>query len=94
MQINESLIKEVAKNARLELTKEEIKEFLPQLKDILDTFETLKKVNTDNIMPSFHPVEIINVTRKDVIKNSKSQEEILSNTRNKSDGYFKGPKAL
>lgn len=94
MNVNEKLIKDVAKNARLELTQEEIKEFLPQLKEVLQSFEILKKVNTEKIKPSFHPIEVKNTTRKDEVKPCPPQEIILSNTKNKQDGYFKGPKAL
>lgn len=94
MNINKELIKQVAKNARLELTESEIKEFLHQLKEILSSFEKLKEVKTDNIKPSFQPIGVKNIFREDEVKPCKSQEEILSNAKNKQDGYFKGPKAL
>ncbi|MBT4351498.1 aspartyl/glutamyl-tRNA amidotransferase subunit C, partial [archaeon] len=43
MNVDEKLIKHVAEVARLELTKEEIKEFLPQLKEVIDSFSQIQE---------------------------------------------------
>jgi len=94
MNINKELIQQVAKNARLNLSDAEIQEFLPQLKEILLSFEKLQELNTEKVKPSFQPLEIKNILREDKQLPCKSQEEILSNTQLKQDGYFKGPKAL
>tara|TARA_B100000315_G_C14286628_1_gene455520 strand:+ start:392 stop:694 length:303 start_codon:yes stop_codon:yes gene_type:complete len=94
MKIDKELIKKIATNARLNLTESEIKEFLPQLKEILINFETIQKAPTKNTEPSFQPIEIKNRTREDIIKPCLSQESALSNTKHKKDNYFKGPKAI
>ncbi len=94
MEIDRNLLERVAKVARLELTDEEIKKFLPQLKEALEFFSKLEEVNTDNANPSFQPVELKNVMREDTPKECLSQEDALSLTEHKKDGYFKGPKAL
>ena len=94
MEVNKELIKKVALNARLNLTEKEIETFIPEIKEILEHFSKLSKLNTDNVKPSFHPIELKNVMREDIAKKSLSQEEALSNTRHKKDNYFKGPKAL
>lgn len=94
MKLDSNLIKKVAKNARLSLTEEEIKKFLPQLKEILDVFSKLNEVNTDKVEPSFQPIEVKNVFRDDVVEESLDEEEVFLNVKNKKDGYFKGPKAV
>ena len=94
MKIDKELIKKVAKNARLELTEAETKEFLPQLKEILEYFSEIEKAPTGNLKPAFHPIEIKNITREDVPKECLKQEEALQNTKHKQDGYFKGPKTI
>ena len=94
MNIDKALILNVAKNARLHLTEQELEEFVPQFKEILETFSQLNEVTTDNTPLSIHPVEIRNVTREDTPKPCTSQEDILANTKHKKDGYFLGPKAL
>ncbi len=94
MEVNKELISKVAKNARLSLTDEEIKEFIPQFKEILESFKELNKINTEKIKPSFQPIEIKNVLREDTPKPCISTEIILNNTKHKENNYFKGPRAL
>ncbi len=94
MEVNKDLILKVAKNARLSLTEDEIKEFLPQFKEILTSFSELDKVNTKNVKPSFQPFINRNVLREDIPKESINTEELLKNTRHKKNSYFLGPRAL
>ena len=94
MKIDKELIKHVAELARLKLTDKEIDKFVPQLKEALEYFSKLDEVNTDNVKPSFQPVEIKNVLREDKEEKCLSQEEALSLTEHKKDGYFKGPRAV
>ncbi|MBU0930241.1 MAG: Asp-tRNA(Asn)/Glu-tRNA(Gln) amidotransferase subunit GatC [Nanoarchaeota archaeon] len=94
MIINEDLIKKVAKNARLELTENEIKKFTKECSDILDVFSKIQEVNTKNVQPSFHPIEIKNHLREDLIEDSLSQDDALKNAKHQMNGYFKGPKAI
>ncbi len=94
MNITKELIKKVAHQSKLNLSDDEIEKLIPQLKEILDIFSKLDKVDTANIEPSFHPIEIKNITREDKIEPSLSNEEALSQTPHKKDNYFLGPKAI
>ena len=94
MEIDRKLLEHVAKTARLNLSEDEIKRFLPQLKEALEFFSKLSEANTDDIRPSFQPVEIKNVMREDTEKECLSQDDALSLTEHKKDGYFKGPKVI
>ncbi|MBI2673021.1 Asp-tRNA(Asn)/Glu-tRNA(Gln) amidotransferase subunit GatC [Candidatus Woesearchaeota archaeon] len=94
MKVDRELILKVANNSRISLNEEEIEEFISQFKDILDSFAKLDKVNTENVRPSFHPIDIKNILREDNIENCLTQEEALSTAKHKKDGYFKGPKVI
>ncbi len=94
MQLNEDLLKRIAKNARLELSNKEVDEFLPQLKEVLDVFSRVSEVNTDNTELAVHPLDLKNAAREDKAEESISQELALKNTEHKKDGYFKGPKVV
>jgi len=94
MEINKELIQKIAKNARLELTEQEIKEFLPQIKEVLNAFSKLKEVPSNNLEPSFQPIEVKNITREDKIGTCLAQDQALQNTEHKKNNYFKGPKTL
>lgn len=94
MEVNKELILKVAKNSRISLSGEEVKEFIPQFKEILNTFSEIAKVNTDNVKPSFLPVDIKNVVREDKEGKCVPVEDILKNAKHKKGDYFMGPKAL
>jgi len=94
MEIDKKLLQHVAEVARLKLTEEEIKKFLPQLEEALEFFSKLQEVNTDGIKPNFQPIELKNVMRDDIEKKCLTQDEALSLTEHKKDGYFKGPRAI
>ena len=88
--IDISLVKRLAKSARLDLTDEELMRYTEQLKVILDAFKTLDEVDTENVKPSFHPVEIRNVLRDD------SSEgwvwDPFGNSIHREEKRFRGPK--
>ncbi len=94
MEVDRKLLEHVADVARIRLSEEEIKKFLPQLKESLEFFFKLNEVNTDNVKPSFQPVELKNAVRDDIEKECLSQNDALSLTEHKKDGYFKGPKVV
>ena len=94
MEINKEVILKVAKNARLNLTNEEIIQFTSDFKEIISAFSQLDELNTNNIKPSFQPIEIKNVLREDIEKKCVPVEEILKNAKHKKGDYFLGPKAL
>ena len=92
--VDKKLLLRVAANARLNLSEKEIKEFLPQLQEILKAFGRLDEIDVKEEKPSFQPLALENVARKDVVEKCLSQEEALKNTKNKKDGYFMGPKVV
>lgn len=94
MKVDKELIEHVAELARLKLTKEEIDKFLPQLKEILDAFSKLDEIDVKDAKPSFQPIDLKNVMREDKVEKCLTQEEALSLTEHKKDGYFKGPRAV
>jgi len=94
VKVDKELLLRVAKNARLELTDKEIKQFLPELEEIIDAFSELDKLDVSKEKPSFQPIEQKNVMREDKVEECLSQEEALSLTEHKKDGYFKGPKVV
>lgn len=83
-----SELEHIAKLARIKLTEKEKEIFLPQLSSILDYFDILNKVNTDNIEPTYQVNGQKNIFREDKILPSLTQEEALFSTHKKQDGYF------
>lgn len=94
MKLDKTLVKEIAKIARLELTEEELKKIEKDMNDVLEAFSKISEVNTDKVEMSVQPVKIKNALREDKKEKCLTQEEALSLTRNKKDNYFTGPKAV
>ena len=85
MKIN---VKHVAKLANLPLSKNEEKKFKKQLSEIISYVEKLEEVNTKNLEITSQVTGLENIIREDEISQSITQEEALSNTKKKYNGYF------
>ena len=94
VKINKELIEHVAEVARLKLTEKEKEKFVKELKEVIEAFSKLDVVDTKGIEVSMQPVELKNVLREDKEEKCLSQDDVLSLTEHKKDGYFKGPKAV
>lgn len=91
--VSEEEVRKVAENARINLSEGEASKFSEEFENILGMFETLDEVDTEDVEPSFHPVEVESTTREDEVEDTISKEEAFQNTDNEEDGYFKGPSA-
>ncbi|MFA5749963.1 MAG: Asp-tRNA(Asn)/Glu-tRNA(Gln) amidotransferase subunit GatC [Candidatus Shapirobacteria bacterium] len=78
----------IAKLARIKLSDQEKEVFLPQLESVIESFDILNSVNTDNVSPTFRVIEESNPLREDVVGESFTQKQALSATSNTKDGYF------
>jgi len=94
MKVDAKLIKRIATVSRLTLTEKEIKTFVPQVSEVLEAFSKLSEVDTENVEPAFHPIEVVDAMREDIPHKCLSQDEALSTTTQTKDGFFKGPKAI
>ena len=84
-------IRDVAENARIKLDKSELEGLVKDFDEVLEMFDTLDKIDTEDVEPSFHPSETESRTRKDKVE--ETVENPFENTENTEDGFFKGPSA-
>ncbi len=87
-------VEHVANLARLEFTEEEKETFTHQLNDILSYMEKLNELDTSNVEPLSHVIELQNVFREDVVKQSPEREAMLKNAPSKNEKFFKVPKVI
>ncbi|MBT3395183.1 Asp-tRNA(Asn)/Glu-tRNA(Gln) amidotransferase subunit GatC [archaeon] len=92
--IDQNLIKDIAKLARLNLTKKEVLQFESDFKDVLKYFEILNELDVNNTKSSFRPIEESNVTREDKIVECIDQKEALKFSKQTKDGFFIGPRTV
>lgn len=92
--IDRETILHVANLARLELKDDEVDKLKEDLGNILNYFITLNDVNTDDVNPTFHPFPINNIFREDIVKESFSVDDILSNAPSSLTTYFLVPRIV
>ncbi len=80
--------------ARIEIHESEAEAYAEKLNTVLDYFSQLDEVDTENVSPTYHVADIVNVFREDVVRPSLPQEEVLSNTENKKEGNFLAPRIM
>ena len=87
--ITEKQVKHIAKLSRIALTDEEVKQYTKQIADIFDYMHKLDELEVEDVKPTFHPIEHENRNRTDEVGPSFTQDEALSASSRKEDGYFK-----
>ena len=89
MKLSHEQVRHIAWLARLGLSEEEVEKFSLQLSNILENFEILKQVDTDDVSPATHTVPLRNVFRNDAVTESYSQADILANAPRQEENCFK-----
>lgn len=89
MKLTSDEVRHIARLARLGLSEEDISRDQEQLSNILDNFQVLQEVNTSDVQPTANPMSLSNVMRKDEILPSLSPSEVLANSPEKEEGYFR-----
>ncbi len=84
----------MANLAKLSLSEEEELMYTDQLGAILDHARDIMSLDTDDLLPTAHPLELKNVFRPDVETASLSREEVLSQAPASEDGRFLVPRIL
>ena len=80
--------------ARLELTPDEQEQLTGQLDRILDYMDKLNELDTQNVEPMSHAVDVINVLRPDRAVNEPRTEALLSNAPARDDDFLSVPKII
>jgi aspartyl-tRNA(Asn)/glutamyl-tRNA(Gln) amidotransferase subunit C len=92
--IDADMVKHVAQLVRLGISEEEAQKFSGQFSSIIDYFNMLNEVDTENVPPASDIANNTNVLREDAVKLSMSREEFLKNAPRSERGYVKVPSVL
>jgi aspartyl-tRNA(Asn)/glutamyl-tRNA(Gln) amidotransferase subunit C len=80
--------------ARIEIDEKEADTYAEKLNTVLEYFGQLDEVDTDGVEPTYHVMDVVNVFRKDEVRESLPQEEVLANTEHRQEGNFKAPRIM
>ena len=79
---------------KLSFSSEEKEKFVTQFNQILEYIDKLNELDTKDIEPTYHVLELENVFREDKVVENFDQERVLQNAPKKNNGYFSVPKVI
>ncbi len=94
MKISRQEVAHVARLARLSFSEDEMELFTNQLNQILLYMEKLNEIDTQNIKPTYHALELTNVLREDKVGPSLPPERVLSNAPAENKDMFVVPRII
>ncbi len=80
--------------AKLELSGEERERAKKDMGRMLDYIDKLSELDTEGVEPMTHVFPVQNVFREDIVTNSDTREQLLSNAPEQKDGMFVVPKTV
>ncbi|MBF1992357.1 Asp-tRNA(Asn)/Glu-tRNA(Gln) amidotransferase subunit GatC [Staphylococcus schleiferi] len=93
-EITKDQVAHIANLARLNVTEEETSDMQQTLEGILNFCHQIDAVDTENVKPTHHVLDLQNVLREDVAGQGLPQEKVLSNAKEVEAGQFKVPAVM
>jgi aspartyl-tRNA(Asn)/glutamyl-tRNA(Gln) amidotransferase subunit C len=98
IEVNAALIQRVAELSRLELTEQEVQQYVKSIGEILKHVDQLNSVNTDGIEPMNYGIDGSLRLREDVVHSLEPKDDgqprILESAPETVDGGFKVPQVV
>ncbi len=94
MSISREEIKHIADLSRINIEDNQLDKYAETLSGIVDMANQINNLNTDNVKPTAHILENVNVFRKDEVKPSYNRDKILENAPTKESGCISLPKVV
>jgi aspartyl-tRNA(Asn)/glutamyl-tRNA(Gln) amidotransferase subunit C len=94
MSVTEKDVRYVAHLARLQLSQDEVENLTQDMSKILDYMETLEELDTSDVEPLEHVIDMEYRLRDDKAREPLSHEEALKNAPDADSDYFRVPKVI
>ena len=94
MSLDKSDIEKIAWLARLSISEADIPNYIHDVSNILDLVEKMNSVNTDNIEPMSHPLEITARLREDKVTEVDQRAHFQEIAPAVDNGHYLVPKVI
>ena len=94
MSLDKSDIDKIAWLARLAISEADTRSYLHDVSNILDLVEKMDTVDTENIEPLAHPLEITARLREDKVTESDQREHFQKIAPTVANGHYLVPKVI
>ncbi len=88
MSLDKSEVQKIAWLARLAIDKDDIASYCDELTDILDLMEQMNSIDTTDIVPLAHPLEVFPRLRVDNVTEIDQRENFQADSSKTKDGYY------
>lgn len=92
--ITKEQVNHIAHLSRLEIKEDEVDGYIEKLEKVVDLFNELNSAPTENVKPTYHVLDLVNVFREDKAEQGMDREEVLKNAHETEAGQFKVPTIL
>ena len=89
MALTSDEVRHVALLTRIRLTEQEVELYRSQMDDILEHFQMLQELDTNQVPPTSHSIPLDTVMREDETKPCLDKEDVLSNAPRREGDYFR-----
>ncbi|WHA04668.1 Asp-tRNA(Asn)/Glu-tRNA(Gln) amidotransferase subunit GatC [Candidatus Bandiella numerosa] len=94
MDISKSEVKRITELSSIACSEDELSSYMKDLSKIIELFDKLKYVNTDNIEPLYNVIDDNLRLRKDVSIKKNTKKDILKNVPKSKYGFYVVPKMI
>ena len=94
MALDKSELEKIAHLARLHITKAESEEVMLRITDILALIDEMQSINTNDVAPLAHPLDLLQRLRTDEITERNYRDELQSLAPEAQEGLYLVPKVI
>ena len=92
--MNKETIIKISDLAKIDIKDDQIDDILTSLEKILNLVDEMNSVDTDNVTPMSHPLNLKQELRKDIVEASDERELFQKNNKYIDNGYYIVPKII
>lgn len=89
MRLTSEEVRHLAALARVGMTDEDIETMRDQMSNIMENFDILSQVDTDDVEPTGHSVDLNSVMRDDEVAESSTLDQVMANAPNREDDFIR-----
>ncbi len=94
MALTKNDVEHIAHLARLEVSDDEIPDYVDKLSSIIDLVAQLSELDTADVVPMAHPLEMCQRLRPDEVTESNQRELYQRNSQSVGRGFYRVPKVI
>jgi aspartyl-tRNA(Asn)/glutamyl-tRNA(Gln) amidotransferase subunit C len=94
MALSKRDVEYIAHLARLEVSDDEIADYVGKLSKIIDFVAELGEIDTDGVVPMAHPLDMSQRLRPDAVTEDNQRDLFQANSAAVAEGYYRVPRVI